>query len=48
MYFAGSICQTGTLYSKGAEKDVVMKKFREQVGIFIQNNVDILIAEVSA
>ncbi|XP_078345626.1 betaine--homocysteine S-methyltransferase 1-like isoform X2 [Oculina patagonica] len=47
-YLAGSICQTGTLYSKGAGKKVVMKKFREQIEIFIQNNVDILIAEFFA
>lgn len=46
-YFAGSICQTGFLYLQGAGKDVVMKKFREEIEIFIQNDVDILIGEVS-
>ena len=44
--FAGSICQTAGLYSRGAGKKVVMDKFREQVDIFIQNNVDLIIAEV--
>ena len=47
VYFAGCICQTGSLYSQGAGKDVVMKKFRKEIEIFIQNNVDILITEVS-
>lgn len=46
-YFVGSICQTGFLYLQGAGKDVVMKKFREEIEIFIQNDVDILIGEVS-
>ncbi|KAJ7373207.1 hypothetical protein OS493_014355 [Desmophyllum pertusum] len=45
VYFAGCICQTGFLYLQGAGKDVIMKKFREQIEIFIQNNVDIIIAE---
>ena len=44
--FAGSICQTAGLYSRGAGKKVVMDNFREQVDIFIQNNVDLIIAEV--
>ena len=44
--FAGSICQTAYLYSSGAEKEVVKKKFREQIEIFLENDVDILIAEV--
>ena len=47
MYFAGCINQTAFLYSQGAGKDVVMKKFREQIEIFLQNNVDLIIAEVS-
>ena len=46
--FAGSICQTASLYSRGAGKKVVMKAFREQIEIFLQNNVDLLIAEVTA
>ena len=45
-YFAGCICQTAFLYQQGAGKDVVMKKFREQIEIFIQNDADILIGEV--
>ena len=45
-YFAGSICQTSSLYSSGAGKSVVMKKFREQIEIFIKNNVDLIVAEV--
>ena len=44
--FAGSICQTASLYSRGAGKKAVMKKFREQIEIFIQNDVDLIIAEV--
>jgi len=47
VYFAGCINQTAYLYSQGAGKDVVMKKFREQIEIFLQNNVDLIIAEVS-
>lgn len=47
VYFAGCINQTAFLYSQGAGKDVVMKKFREQIEIFLQNNVDLIIAEVS-
>ena len=47
VYFAGCINQTAFLYSEGAGKDVVMKKFREQIEIFLQNNVDLIIAEVS-
>ena len=47
VYFAGSINQTAFLYSQGAGKDMVLKKFREQTEIFLQNNVDLLIAEVS-
>ena len=44
--FAGSICQTAYLYSSGAGKEVVKKKFREQIEIFLEKDVDILIAEV--
>ena len=47
VYFAGCINQTASLYSQGAGKDVVMKNFREQIEIFLQNNVDLIIAEVS-
>ena len=31
VYFAGCINQTAFLYSQGAGKDVLMKKFREQI-----------------
>ena len=44
--FAGSICQTASLYTSGAGKEKVMKKFREQIQIFLQNGVDLLVAEV--
>ena len=44
--FAGSICQTASLYSSGAGQKVVKEKFREQIEIFLQNDVDLLIAEV--
>ena len=47
VYFAGCINQTAFLYSQDAGKDVVMKKFREQIEIFLQNNVDLIVAEVS-
>ena len=47
VYFAGCINQTAFLYSQGAGKDVVMKKFREQIEIFLQYNADLIIAEVS-
>lgn len=46
VYFAGCICQTAFLYQKGAGKDVVMKKFRDEIEIFVQNDADILIGEV--
>ena len=44
--FAGCVCQTAYLYSHGAGKKVVTKKFKEQIEIFLENDVDILIAEV--
>lgn len=47
-YFAGSICQTAFLYPQGAGKKVVVKKFRDQIEIFLQNDVDLIIAEVSS
>jgi len=43
--FAGCVCQTASLYSRGAGKNAVMKKFREQIEIFLQNDVDLIIAE---
>ena len=46
--FAGSICQTASLYSRGAGKKVLMKTFREQIEIFLQNDVELLIGEVRA
>lgn len=48
VFFAGSICQTASLYSQGAGKETVTKKFREQIGIFIRNDVDLIIAEFFA
>ena len=45
--FAGSICQTASLCSSGAGKSAVRRKFKEQVEIFSQNNVDLIIAEVT-
>lgn len=48
VYFAGCICQTAFLYQKGAGKDVVMKKFRDEIEIFVQNDADILIGEFFA
>lgn len=48
VFFAGSVCQTASLYSQGAGKEIVTKKFREQIQIFIQNDVDLIIAEFFA
>lgn len=48
VYFAGCINQTAFLYLQGAGKEVVMKKFREQIEIFLKNNVDLIIAEFFA
>ncbi|XP_022798350.1 betaine--homocysteine S-methyltransferase 1-like [Stylophora pistillata] len=48
VYFAGCICQTAFLYQKGAGKDVIMKKFRDEIEIFVQNDADILIGEFFA
>jgi len=45
-FVAGCICQTSSLYSSGAGKEAVMKKFREQIESFLENDVDLLIAEV--
>ena len=45
--FAGSICQTASMYSSGAGQKVVMEKFRHQIEIFIEKDVDLIIAEVS-
>ena len=45
--FAGSICQTASLYSSGAGKKAVMEKFRHQMEIFVEKDVDLIIAEVS-
>lgn len=44
-FVAGCICQTSSLYSSGAGKEAVMKKFREQIESFLENDVDLLIAE---
>ena len=45
--FAGSICQTASLYSSGVGKKAVMEKFRHQMEIFVEKDVDLIIAEVS-
>ena len=44
--FSGSVNQTGSMYVNGAGKAAVQNKFREQIEIFIRNDVDLLIAEV--
>ena len=44
--FSGSVNQTGSMYVDGAGKEAVQNKFREQIEIFIRNDVDLLIAEV--
>lgn len=45
-FVAGCIYQTSSLYSSGAGKEAVLKKFREQIESFLENDVDLLIAEV--
>ena len=45
--FAGSICQTAFAYTSGAGKEAVQKQFQNQITIFLKNDVDLLIAEVS-
>ena len=45
--FAGSICQTAGAYASGAGKEAVQKQFQDQIAIFLKNDVELLIAEVS-
>ena len=47
MFSAGSICQTARLYAQGAGKDRIQKRFEEQIAVFLKNDMDLLIAEVS-
>ena len=44
--FAGSICQTGTMYTGGAGKEVVQKHFERGIQPFVDNGADFLVAEV--
>ena len=46
VYCAGSICQTASLYTEGAGKQRIQKRFEEQIQIFLRNDMDLLIAEV--
>ena len=47
VYFAGSVCQTASLYSGDAGKSAVMRKLKEQAEIFSQNSADLIVAEVT-
>lgn len=47
VYSAGSICQTAKLYTQGAGKEHIQKRFEQQIEIFLKNDLDLLIAEVS-
>ena len=47
VFSAGSICQTARLYAQGAGKERIQKRFEEQIAIFLKNDMDLLIAEVS-
>ena len=47
VFCAGSICQTARLYAEGAGKERIQKRFEEQIAIFLKNDMDLLIAEVS-
>ena len=43
---AGNICPTPS-YMSGLGKEVVQKEFQRQVDVFVKNDVDFLIGEVS-
>ena len=43
---AGNICQTPS-YMSGLGKEVVQNEFRKQIEVFVKNDVDFLIGEVS-
>lgn len=47
VFSAGSICQTARLYAQGAGKERIQKRFEAQIAIFLKNDLDLLIAEVS-
>jgi len=47
MFSAGSICQTARLYAQVAGKERIQKRFEEQIAIFLKNDMDLLISEVS-
>ena len=42
----GGVCQTPT-YLSGKGKEACQKEFERQIEIFLKNNVDFLLAEVS-
>ena len=46
VFSAGSICQTAKLYADGAGKELIQKRVKEQIEIFLKNDLDLLIAEV--
>lgn len=43
---AGNICQTPS-YMSGLGKEAVQREFQEQIDIFVKNDVDFLIGEVT-
>ncbi|KAJ7340115.1 hypothetical protein OS493_002841 [Desmophyllum pertusum] len=45
VFSAGSICQTAKLYADGAGKELIQKRVKEQIEIFLKNDLDLLIAE---
>jgi len=47
VFSAGSICQRARLYVQGAGKERIQKRFEEQIAIFLKNDMDLLIAEIS-
>ena len=46
VFCAGSICQTANLYARGAGKERIQKRIKEQIEIFLKNDLDLIIAEV--
>lgn len=44
---AGNICQTPS-YMAGLGKKAVQKEFQKQIDVFVKNDVDFLIGEVSS
>lgn len=45
VFCAGSICQTARLYTQGVGKERIQKRFERQIAIFLENDLDLLIAE---